>query len=110
MTGQSLATRTDPDARLALVVAAGCVVALAAFVVAPAFGVLGALGAVATVFLAPVAAGLAGYASFVALWRHAERMTSGSRHLHLLTLLVVAAFFVALTVAWQSGTLAWLGD
>ena len=122
MTARQLAdrTRNDSDARLALGAAAACAVGLAAFVVAPSLtpdqevlpglGALGAIAAVFTVFLAPVAAGLAGYASFSALWAHGATLTTRARRQHLVTLVVVAGFFVALTLVWESGALAWLDD
>ena len=52
-----------------------CTVALArGFVATPdGLGTLGMLATVLTVFLAPVVAGLAGYASFSALWLHGQR-------------------------------------
>jgi len=108
------------DARLACGVAASCAGALGAFVLLPhavgeerlpsGLGLLWGLGAVATVLLGPVAAGLAGWASLVTLWVSGDVLTARTRRTHLVTLLLVAAYAVALAAAWAAGVLAWLSD
>jgi hypothetical protein len=108
------------DARLGLVVAAACAVAHGALVVLPYYvtdqwlpsgiDAVWALGAMLTVVLGPVAAGLAGYASFMALWLHGDALTPASRRLHLITLLLVAVLFVAIGSAWGTHVASWWLD
>jgi hypothetical protein len=108
------------DARLACGVAAGCAVALGAFVLLPyavgeewlpsGLGLLWMLGGVAVVLLGPVAAGLAGWSSLVTLWVRGDPLTASARRTHLVTLLLVAAYAVGLFAAWAGGVLAWFSD
>ncbi|HRD63752.1 MAG TPA: hypothetical protein PLZ93_14595 [Nocardioides sp.] len=108
------------DARLALGVAISSLVALVAFGFVPhAAGIeslpagldlVWVLGAVCAVFLAPVAAGLAGWSSLVALWLHGDALLADVRRTHLLTLVVVATYAVVLAAMWGIGAFAWLGD
>ena len=108
------------DARLSVGVAAGCAAGLAAFVLLPdAAGVewlpsgldlLWALGGVAVVLLGPVAAGLAGWSSLVALWVRGDVLTTSVRRTHLVSLLLLAAYAAGLAAAWSAGTLAWFSE
>jgi len=108
------------DARLSVGVAAGCTTGLAAFVLLPYAGgvewlpsgldVLWGLCGVAVVLLGPVAAGLAGWSSLVALWVRGDVLTTGVRRTHLVTLLLVAAYAAGLAAAWSTGVLAWFSD
>jgi hypothetical protein len=109
-----------PDARLACWSATVSASAFGAFVLLPfAAGpqwqppgpeVVWALGAEAAVFLGPVAAGLAGWSSLATLWVRGEALTTGVRHAHLVTLLVVAAYAVGLVAAWSGGVFDGFGD
>jgi len=108
------------DARLAVGVAAGCATGLVAFVLLPhAVGVeslpagldaLWLVGAVAMVLLAPVATGLAGWSSLVALWVRGDVLTTRVRRTHLVTLLLVAAYAAGMGSAWSAGLMSWLTD
>jgi len=108
------------DARLTATIATACLAALAVFVVVPAsvavsalppgFDAVWATGGLLTIVLGPVVAGLCGYVSFAALWTHGGVLPSRSRHLHLSTLLLVAAVWLALLSTWGSGVVAWWLD
>ena len=108
------------DARLSVGVAAGCAVGLVTFVLLPyaagadrlpsGVDVLWGLGGVAIVLLGPVAAGLAGWSSLVALWVRGDVLTTSVRRTHLVTLLLVGAYAAGLAVAWSTGVLAWFSD
>jgi hypothetical protein len=108
------------DARLALGLAAVGALSFPLFVLWPhaagdswqPLGVdqLWALGMLASVVIGPVVAGLAGWASLVALWTSGAALPAGTRRLHLATLVLVAALFTTLLVAKDAGALAWLSD
>jgi len=72
-------------------------------------GALWMLGMVFSIVLAPVAAGLAGYASFIALWLHGGALPTSSRRAYLIALLV-AVTFLAIFTTWGSETLSDWGD
>jgi len=59
--------------------------------------------------LAPVAGGLAGYSSFVALWLHGDALETSGRRMYLVSLLV-AVSFLALFVTWGGQVLPGWGD
>ena len=108
------------DARLSVGVAAGCATGLAVFVLLPyaagadwlppGLDVLWGLGGVAVVLLGPVAAGLAGWSSLVALWVRGDVLPTPVRRTHLVTLLLVGAYAAGLAAAWSTGVLAWFSD
>ena len=112
--------RAAADARLALGVAAASAAGLGLFVLLPlaagaewpppGLDLVWLLGSLATVFLGPLAAGLAGWASLVALWTHGAVLPTRVRRLHLVTLVVVAAYAAALAAAWGLGAFATLAD
>jgi hypothetical protein len=121
MTTQVAARTSDArsDARLAFGVASASAVAFILFVVAPFYAPslwqlpgeeLWLLGALTGIFLAPVAAGLAAWASFVALWSHGDALPGSSRRLHLSTLAVAAALLLTLVSPWGFELTAWLRD
>ena len=113
-------TRATSDARLGLGVAAACVIWFGVFAVLPVLApdlplptgldAVWALGGMLALVLAPVAAGLAAYASVRALWLGGDALTPGPRRLHLLTLALVAALFLVLVSAWGSGIVSWWQD
>ena len=113
-------SRATADARLGLGVAAACVLAFGAFVVLPVYVAdlrlpagldsVWALCGMLAMVLAPVAAGLAAYASLRALWVGGDALTAAARRLHLVTLLLVAALFLVLVSAWGSGVVSWWQD
>ena len=72
--------------------------------------VLWALAGVAVVLLGPVAAGLAGWSSLVALWVRGDVLTTPVRRTHLVALLLVAAYAAGLAAAWSAGVVAWISD
>lgn len=108
------------DARLTLGVAAATNLALVLFVLLPerdpdhslvgGLGALWMLGAVATVFLGPVAAGLAAYAGALALGLHGAALTTAERRSYVLSLALAAVFLAGLALAWGSDGLVWFGD
>ena len=101
------------DARLAFGVAAACATGLSAFVLLPftagedwlppGLDLLWMLAGVLVVVLGPLAAGLAGWASLVALWSRGDVLPTRARRLHLLTLLLVATYAVGLAASWSAG-------
>ena len=72
-------------------------------------GALWMLGTIMSVVLGPLAAGLAGYASFVALWLHGGALPTSARRLHLVTI-VVAVVFLALFMTVGADILAGWSD
>jgi len=105
------------DARLALGVAAFCAIGLPTFVLLPftageewlppGVDLLWMLAGVFVVVLGPLAAGLAGWASLVALWTRGDVLATRMRQLHLLTLLLVATYAAGLAAAWSAGVFVW---
>jgi hypothetical protein len=95
-------------------------VAFAVFVVGPSSGTglalppgldgVWAMGGLLTIVLGPVVAGLCGYVSFAALWLHGGVLPAGSRRLHLITLLLVAAVWLGLVSSWGSEVVSWWLD
>ena len=112
--------RASSDARLALGVAAASAAGLAVFVLVPhaagtdwqppGAGLVWLLGTLVTVFFGPLAAGLAGWSSLVALWAHGAVLPTRVRRTHLVTLVLVAAYAAALAAAWGVGAFATLAD
>jgi len=108
------------DARLTATAAALCLASFAVFVVVPVsvdvfalpagVDAVWAAGGLLTIVLGPVVAGLCGYVSFAALWVHGDVLPPGARRLHLVTLVVVAAVWLALLSAWGSGVISWWLD
>ena len=107
------------DARLALGVVTTAVVGFAVLVVVPSavddfappagLDTLWSLGGSLALVLAPFAAGLAGCASSVALWRRGDSDDT-TRRLHLVVLVVVAAFAVFLASRPGQSAIAWWQD
>ena len=113
--------RTEADARWALSLATGTAIAYGVFAAWPVFLTdprwlfgLDALWGVAgffTVLLGPLAAAMAAYWSFLALWVHGAELSVRARQMHVLTLLVVAALLVAMVSPWGADVVSWwLGD
>ena len=112
--------RVAGDARLGFALATGSAVAFATLVLLPfhatdlalpaAADLVWALGAPFAVLLGPVVAGLSAYASFAALWSHGGTLPASSRRLHLLTLLVTAAFLLTLVSPWGTDAVSWWLD
>jgi hypothetical protein len=110
----------EADARLAFSIATASALAMGVFVVVPSvvtdlrlpagIDALWALAGLLTMVLGPVAAGLSGYASLVALWTRGDVLPASARHLHLLTLVVAAALFCGLVSVWGSGVVSWWLD
>ena len=108
------------DARLAVGVAAGCATGLLAFGLLPyaageewrppGLDLVWMLGGVAVLLLGPLAAGLAGWASLVALWARGDVLPTRVRRTHLVTLVLVAAYAAGLAAAWSAGVFAWFSD
>ena len=114
-------TATEADGRLAFGVATGTAAAFVVFAWWPVhveneelllgLAPLWAMAGYFTILLGPLAAGMAGYLSFVALWLNGAELPARARRLHLVTLLVVAGLFVALVSPWGAELFsAWLGD
>jgi hypothetical protein len=59
--------------------------------------------------LAPFATGLAGFASWLALWRRGD-LDEATRRLHLLVLVAVAAFAVLLVSPAGQSAIRWWQD
>lgn len=107
------------EARRALVAVATAVVAFAVLVVLPyavddfsppaGIEVLWSLGGPLTLVLAPLAAGFAGFASWVALWRRGD-LGDAARRLHLVVLVTVASFAVFLTSQPGQSVIGWWQD
>lgn len=107
------------DARLALGVVATAVAGFAVLVVLPSAvddfrppagtDALWSLVGFLTLVLAPVAAGLAGFTSCVALWRRGDA-GDATRRLHLMVLVAVAAFAVFLASPPGRSALDWWQD
>jgi hypothetical protein len=107
------------DARLALGVVAAAVVGFAVLVVVPSavsdfeppagMDILWSLGGPLVLVLAPLAAGLAGFASAVALWRRGD-LSDTTRRLHLVVLAAVAAFAVFLASHPGQSAIGWWQD
>ena len=105
------------DARLALATAVGCALSYVVFVALPLSvdGVavpevvhgLWAVGVAVAMYLSPVAAGLAAYASLAAVVTRGRTMAPSTRRLHLVTVGVVAAH-LALCVATLGAAQLWL--
>jgi len=112
--------RAAADARVALGVAAASAAGLAVFVLVPhaagtwwqppGVDLVWLLGTLVTVFFGPLAAGLAGWSSLVALWTHGAVLPTRVRRTHLVTLVLVAAYGAALAAAWGAGAFAALAD
>ena len=108
------------DARLTVEVAAACVAAFAVFVVVPAsvagfvlpsgLDAVWAMGGLLTIVLGPVVAGLCGCVSVGALWLHGDVLSSATRRMHLVTLLLVAALWLGFVSTWGSGVVSWWLD
>lgn len=108
------------DARLVVGVAAACAIGFAACVLLPyavgeewlppGLDLFWMLGGAAVVLLGPVAAGLAGWASLTTLWARGDVLTTRVRRMHLVTLLLVAAYAAGLAAAWSAGVFAWFSD
>ena len=108
------------DARITVEVAAACVAAFAVFVVVPSlvagfappagFDSVWATGGLLTIVLGPVVSGLCGYVSLAALWMRGDVLSTPSRRLHLVTLLLVAALWLGLVSSWGSGVVSWWSD
>ncbi|MBA2952585.1 hypothetical protein GON03_21425 [Nocardioides sp. MAH-18] len=108
------------DAQLTVGVVVATDVALVLFVLLPernpdlplpaGLDALWMLGAVATVFLGPVAAGLAAYAGASALVLHGRTLGASERRSSLLTLALAAVFLIGLALAWGADGLVWFGD
>jgi len=108
------------DARLSLGLATVCALSFPVFVLwpysagdswqPPGVDQLWVLGMVFSVLICPVVAGLAGWASLVALWTRGAVLPARTRWLHLATLLLVAALFTSLLIARDAGVMAWLSD
>ena len=96
-----------------------CVAAFGTFVMLPYYaseswvpegiGPFWMLGMIFSIVLGPVAAGMAGYASFIALWMHGDTLPTGARRLHLVTLLVALAF-LAFFATWGTSALSGWAD
>lgn len=71
--------------------------------------VLWSLGGALALVLAPTAAGLAGFASCVALWRRGD-LDDTTRRLHLIVLVAVAAFATFLASPAGRSTIGWWQD
>jgi len=107
------------DARLALSTVAASVVGFAVLVVLPyavndfappaGLDILWSLGGPLALVLAPIAAGLAGFASGVALWRHGD-LHDTTRRLHLVVLVAVATFAVFLASHPGQSAISWWQD
>jgi hypothetical protein len=107
------------DARLALSVVAVAVVGFAVLVVLPytvndftppgGLDWLWRLGGPLASVLAPFAAGLAGFASWVALWRRGD-LDETTRRLHLVVLVAVATFAVFLASDAGQSAISWWQD
>lgn len=107
------------DARLALSTVAVAVVgfvvlvllpsAIADFVPPAGMDVLWRVGGPLALVLAPTAAGLAGCASWVALWGRGD-LDDRTRRLHLVVLLSVAAFIAFLASHTGQSALGWWQD
>lgn len=118
MTGQD--ARATSDARLACCVAAAALVAFTSLVALPVHvtdlrlpsGVdaVWLLAGQLTLLLGPVVAGLAAYASVVALWSRGDALPASARRLHLVTLLVAAALFAGLVSTWGTDVVSWWTD
>ena len=108
------------DARLALGLATLCAVAFPLFVLwpyaagdswqPPGVDQLWALGMLISVLIGPIVAGLAGWASLIALCARPDVLTTRVRRMHLITLVLVAAYAAAWSAAWSAGGFAWLSD
>ena len=108
------------DAQLSVGVVVATNVALGLFVLLPernpdlrlpaGLDALWMLGAVATVFLGPVAAGLAAYAGSVALGLHGGSLEASERRTYAVTLALAALFLVGLVLAWGADGPIWFGD
>jgi hypothetical protein len=107
------------DARLTLSTVATAVVAFAVLVVLPyvsndfappaGLDILWRLGGPLALVLAPIAAGLAGIASWVALW-HRGDLDVTTRRLHLGVLVAVAMFAVLLASDVGQSAIHWWQD
>ena len=107
------------DARLALSTVAAAVVGFAGLVVLPyalddfaaptGLDMLWSLGGPLALVLAPFAAGLAGFASCVALWRRSD-LGETTRRLHLVVLVAVAVFAVFLASHTGQSAIGWWQD
>jgi H+/Cl- antiporter ClcA len=105
------------DARLTLAVTAASVAAFGVFVVVPpsvaefdpppGIDAVWSVGGLLTIFLGPVVAGLCGYVSAAALWRHRGALSAPVRRLHLVTLLLVAVAWLGLFSPWGSTMVSW---
>ncbi len=104
------------DARLALSAVAAAVVGFAVLVVLPytvhdfappvGLDMLWSLGGQLALVLAPSAAGLAGFASGVALWRRGD-LEETTRRLHLVVMVAVATFAVFLASHTGQSAIGW---
>jgi len=107
------------DARLALSTVAAAVLGFSVLVVLPyavndfappaGLDVLWSLGGQLALVLAPPAAGLAGFASCVALWRRGD-LDDTTRRLHLVVLVAVATFAVFLASHPGQSAIGWWRD
>ncbi len=107
------------DARLAICAVTAAVVGFVVLVLlpyavtdfAPPAGsdILWRVGGPLAVVLSPLAAGLAGAASWWALWRHGD-LDDTSRRLHLAVLVVVATFVAVLVSGPGQAALDWWQD
>lgn len=107
------------DARLALVTVTAAVVGFAGLVVLPyavndftapaGLDILWRLGGPLVLVLAPFAAGRAGSASWLALWRRGE-LDQATRRLHLGVLVAVAAFAGFLVSHAGQSAIRWWQD
>lgn len=112
-------TRSLAEARIVLGIVVACTVGFGVFVMLPYYagdswvpvgiGPLWMLGMIFSIVLAPVAAGLAGYASFVALWLRGDTLATSSRRMYLISLLV-ALSFLALFATWGGQALQGWAD
>jgi hypothetical protein len=107
------------DARLAITTVVAALVGFAVLVVLPyavrnfappaGFDMLWSVGGPLALVLAPLAAGLAGAASLVALWRR-DDLDPRTRRLHLVVLVAVATFAVFLASRPGQSAIDWWQD